>query len=309
MLPPARDAPRPGAFASDSQEVHSVEQTQSPSQVDQVKLGSDIAHKLMHLSDDERRAYYGDAYDQIFAAALATRGDDVMDQRFGADAYMVGHLERLSQPGDTVLEVGCGCGYLALEMARIGRRVIAADVSSVALETARRHAAARRLDIDFRLLGGIGLDLPDESVDLAYSVEVVEHLHERDVPLHLAEVFRVLRPGGFYWLLTPNALQGRNMEERFGVHHHEHAEDEPADVHLKEWTYTELAPLLRRAGFESLASPWRVRHAQSLPPLPVAAKVAVEWLIERAGHRAVRSALLQLGGCLHTTFIARKPAR
>ncbi len=49
-----------------------------------------------------------------------------------------------------------------------------------------------------------GLPLDDQSVDLAYSVEVLEHLEDQF--LFFREVHRVLRPGGRFVLTTPNVL-------------------------------------------------------------------------------------------------------
>jgi ubiquinone/menaquinone biosynthesis C-methylase UbiE len=270
-------------------------------------MESEIANRLMALGDAERQTYYGEAYDQIFATALAGRGDDAFDQRFGADAYMVGHLQRLSAPAQRVLEVGCGCGYLALELARLGRIVTGIDVSSVAIDQARKHAT--RLPqgsmVDFEVGNATDLAFPDHAFSMVYSVEVLEHLHERDVVPHLREVARVLQPGGVYWLMTPNRLQGLSVGDRFGMHgHHHEGEDETADVHLKEWTYSELAPLLRAAGFQALRSPWRVRSLQFLPQLPVALKAFGERVAPRLP-AALQALELQLFGCMHCTVTAK----
>jgi 2-polyprenyl-3-methyl-5-hydroxy-6-metoxy-1,4-benzoquinol methylase len=275
--------------------------------LDQIKMESEIANRLMELDDRERQAYYGEAYNQIFASALASRGDDAIDQRFGADAYMIGHIERQSAPGDRVLEVGCGCGYLSLEIARRGRNVNGVDVSSVAIAAAQQHASRlpRGSQVQFEVMNATELSFPDRSFAMAFSVEVLEHLHERDVLPHLREVARVLKPGGSYWLMTPNRLQGLSVGDRYGVHHHHHDEDETADVHLKEWTYTELMPLLREAGFRRLMSPWRVRTLQFLPAWPAAVKKFGEGLATRLPAK-LQPLGLQAFGCMHCTITATK---
>jgi len=279
--------------------------------VEQALMESELARQLLAATDDQRQLLYGEAYDQIYQASLAGRGEQPLEQTFGAQPYMIDHLLKLVRPGQRVLEVGCGCGYLSLEMARRGLRVTGVDVSAVAVETARRHAAA--LDVppgfrpEFEVVTGTSLPFEDNQFALVFSVEVVEHLHERDVPAHLREVFRVLRPGGHYWLLTPNRHQGVDFADRFGLDHHDHADGE--DVHLKEWTYAELSPVMQRVGFRQLRSPWRVRRGKHLPTLPAAVKVATEHCANRTSSRWAKMSLLHLGGSLHLTLIGTKPRR
>ena len=279
-----------------------------PAAADQVARESELAQQLLNATDEERPRLYGPAYDQIYGMSLPSREDTALSQTFGAEPYMLPHLLRLSRPGDAVLEVGCGCGFLSLELARRGRDVTGVDVSRVAIETARRHAeklAVRRPTFQVENAGH--LPFPDNHFSLVFSVEVVEHLHERDVPAHLAEVFRVLRPGGAYWLLTPNRLQGLTVQDRFGVDHDHGEGDETYDVHLKEWTYGELTPLMRSAGFERLRSPWRVRSAGWAPPLPAVLKVTTEHLARAAPGRRLRMLTLQAGGSVHLTLLGYKP--
>ena len=101
-----------------------------------------------------------------------------------------------------MLDIGAGEGYLA-------RRVH---------DLIKRNGYAAKLEAcdlfpdNFRvpevpchainLHGGLPLD--DQSVDLAYSVEVLEHLEDQF--LFFREVHRVLRPGGRFVLTTPNVL-------------------------------------------------------------------------------------------------------
>jgi SAM-dependent methyltransferase len=152
-----------------------------------------------------------------------------------------------------------------------------------------------------RFAGTLGTTIPaaSESADFVYSVEVLEHLHPDDVAAHLREVHRVLRPGGRYWLLTPNRLDTVGSADRFGVN-----VEVDADVHLKEWTYSELVPELERAGFQELRSPWRNRRLQWLPLMPASWFVAAERLPRRAvGGRLARSLL----GIIACSIVSRKP--
>jgi 2-polyprenyl-3-methyl-5-hydroxy-6-metoxy-1,4-benzoquinol methylase len=276
-----------------SQLTEADSSTVSPEQ--QVEAEGLLAQRLAHAAPDERRTLYGVVYDQIYDMHLS-RDPHTLD--FGAGPELVGFLERLTHAGDELLEVGCGGGLLAIEIARRGRRVLGIDVSSRILEQARLRAGpANRLT--FATSEGTDIPACDGAFDFVYSVEVLEHLHQEDVSSHLREVHRVLRPGGHYWLLTPNRWDSVTSAKRFGV-----SADASADIHLKEWTYSELDRELRQAEFTSLRSPWRNARMMWLPLMPVETFVAAERLPPAIlRHRSVRS----LMGIVACSILARKP--
>ena len=102
----------------------------------------------------------------------------------------------------TALDVGCGGGLLAEDVARAGFTVTGVDPSAPSLEHAREHAAAEGLGITY--LEGAGEDLPveDASFDLVYCCDVLEHVDS--VPAVLAEIRRALKPGGLFVYDTIN---------------------------------------------------------------------------------------------------------
>jgi 2-polyprenyl-6-hydroxyphenyl methylase/3-demethylubiquinone-9 3-methyltransferase len=104
--------------------------------------------------------------------------------------------------GKTVADIGCGGGLLAEELARLGASVIGADPSAPSLETARAHARAAGLTIDYRLGSGEQLPIPDASADIACCADVLEHVS--DVPAVLRETARILKPGGLFLYDTIN---------------------------------------------------------------------------------------------------------
>jgi hypothetical protein len=95
-----------------------------------------------------------------------------------------------------VLDLGCGGGFLAEELARRGARVVGLDPSQGAISAAARHA--RRADLDIRYVVGAGESIPlsDASCDVAACVDVLEHV--ADLMLVIAEVRRVLRRDGLF---------------------------------------------------------------------------------------------------------------
>jgi 2-polyprenyl-6-hydroxyphenyl methylase/3-demethylubiquinone-9 3-methyltransferase len=105
-------------------------------------------------------------------------------------------------PGRTVLDLGCGGGFMAEAMAEKGARVTGVDPAKAALEAARRHAAAAGLAIDYVEGVGEALPLPDAAFDIVVSCDSLEHVS--DLGQVLDEVARVLKPGGLFLFDTIN---------------------------------------------------------------------------------------------------------
>lgn len=102
------------------------------------------------------------------------------------------------QPGETVLDIGCGAGFDTLIAARqVGEagRVIAIDMTPAMLEKAAANAAEVGLsNIEFHESLAESLPLPDESVDVVISNGVINLCPDKLAVMQ--EVHRVLRPGG-----------------------------------------------------------------------------------------------------------------
>lgn len=115
-------------------------------------------------------------------------------------------IDRLNLPaGTTALDAGCGPGYLLAALARRGFTVSGLDMAPEMLRMTSQRLADLQLAADQLQEGSIeALPFPSESFDLVCTAGVVEYL--RTDERVLAELHRVLKPGG--WLLYPvtNAL-------------------------------------------------------------------------------------------------------
>ena len=102
------------------------------------------------------------------------------------------------QPGEKVLDIGCGTGAQTLPAAeRAGPGNVAGiDASPEMLEVARRKAAKRKLDIDFRLTPAEDLPFGDGEFDVVLSSFMLHHLPEDVIRAAFQEVHRVLKPDG-----------------------------------------------------------------------------------------------------------------
>jgi 2-polyprenyl-3-methyl-5-hydroxy-6-metoxy-1,4-benzoquinol methylase len=97
--------------------------------------------------------------------------------------------------GRDVLDAGCGDGAFALDAARAGARVSGIDASAPAIDAARDRAGSEGLSADLRCADLRSLHFPDASFDVVLAVTVLCFLPDAEAAV--AEMARVLRPGGF----------------------------------------------------------------------------------------------------------------
>jgi ubiquinone/menaquinone biosynthesis C-methylase UbiE len=105
----------------------------------------------------------------------------------------------LIQPGDSVLDVGCGTGEVTLQAKmRAGKagQVFGIDPALEMITVARKKAARKGLEIDFRVGVIESLPFSDASIDVVTSSLMMHHLPENLKISGLAEIYRVLKPGG-----------------------------------------------------------------------------------------------------------------
>ena len=120
--------------------------------------------------------------------------DEIEKRRYGTHYHLPELFASMNGEGKELLEVGCGIGVDSIQLAKRGFEVTAVDLTENALAVARQFAAHRGASIDFRLGNAEGLDFPDQSFDAVYSFGVLHHTP--DIERSVAEVHRVLRPGG-----------------------------------------------------------------------------------------------------------------
>jgi arsenite methyltransferase len=155
-----------------------------------------------------------------------------------------------AQPGDRVLDVGCGPGFYSRELLdQVGQEgsVTGVDQSPQMLAVARRRSEGFG-NARFEEGDATSLPVPSDSFDRALSVQVLEYV--ADTPTALAEIHRALRPGGrvVIWDVDWAAVSW----------HSENAAR--MDRVLKAWDEhlahaslpRSLAPSLRAAGFEDV---------------------------------------------------------
>jgi 2-polyprenyl-6-hydroxyphenyl methylase/3-demethylubiquinone-9 3-methyltransferase len=123
----------------------------------------------------------------------------------GVNAARFGYMTRVLAgrvPGAPVLDVGSGGGLLAEEFARLGYAVTGVDPSEQSVAVARDHAALEGLEIEYHVGVGESLPFADASFPIVYCCDVLEHV--ADLDRTIAEIARVLQPGGIFMYDTIN---------------------------------------------------------------------------------------------------------
>ena len=166
-----------------------------------------------------------------------THGDArqlVPGRSWAAWARALGHL----LPTLDVADIGCGDGYLTLEMARWARTVTGIDRSDQVLERAKALADRRRVtNVEWKKGDLSRLPLRDASVDVVLLSQALHHAPDPEAAV--AEAVRILRPGGRLLLLDLREHDQRWVRARFG------------DQRLG-FTDVELGRLLRGAGLREV---------------------------------------------------------
>lgn len=116
--------------------------------------------------------------------------------------------ERFAAGARTALDIGCGVGRHALALAEMGYRVTGIDGSDSGIAFATAEAEKRGLAIDLRNASMLELPVADASCDYALAWNVIYHGDRGVVEGCVAELARVLRPGGLY--------QGTMLSKRNG---------------------------------------------------------------------------------------------
>ncbi|HEY7480356.1 MAG TPA: methyltransferase domain-containing protein [Gemmatimonadales bacterium] len=239
------------------------------------EIERELADRLRSATREERRSLYGVVYDELYQRVphhpqLRRKSSAELTRRSLGPQLRI--LRRYLRPDTTVLEIGPGDCSLSMALAERVRQVYGLDVSEKITQRAS-------LPSNFKLIlsDGTSVPLPPDSVDVAYSNQLMEHLHPDDALEQLEGIYRALRPGGVYICITPNRLDGPHDVSQY-------FDSVATGFHLKEYTVGELSRLFRQVGFRKVhaliggrgvclpapVGPVSVAEAmlQALPPRP-----------------------------------------
>jgi SAM-dependent methyltransferase len=199
-----------------------------------------LADRLRRAPDAEaRRRIFATMYEDLFREVpdhprLLAR-DDAIAERERDVGWDLAQLRPYLEPGCTFLEIGAGDCALSARVAEGAGKVYAVDISD-------QRAGKLPANVRVVISDGTSIPVPAGSVDLAFSDQLMEHLHPDDARTQLANIHRALRPGGVYFCITPNRLYGPSDISAY-------FDNEAHGFHLREYSLREIVSILREAGF------------------------------------------------------------
>jgi SAM-dependent methyltransferase len=269
-------------------------ETRSPAELlHHYQVEKELAARLRHSTREERRALYTSVYDELVRRVDARLSD--RDAANHADTQLR-LLERYLNHDVVFLDVGAGDCSLALVVAERVHFVHALEVSpAVVAEVPRRD------NLQLHMSDGVSVPVAPCSVTLAHSNQVLEHIHPDDALDHMRNVYKALAFDGRFACVTPNRLTGPADISR-------HFDSEATGFHLREYAITEVAELMREAGF--IPEVWTTRKGVSVR-LPLLLIHAVESILERMPRSLVWSLgrRLPLRVLLGSYVVGVKPGR
>ena len=238
-----------------------------------------IAARLMSADREERKKIYAGMYDELFAkvpdhSRLTRRQNEAETKRANRGKFAL--IRRYVNQSTVFAEFAPGDCRFVMEVAPRVKQAIGIDISD-------QRNPNDLVPSNFNLIIYDGYDLGkihDESIDILFSDQLVEHFHPEDTPLHFQIADRILKKGGRYIFRTPHIFAGPHDVSKY-------FSDIPQGFHLKEWTYTELRPVLKQAGFTIISPQMLLKHR--LIPVPFFYFAAWERILGRLPHAKIRN--------------------
>lgn len=114
--------------------------------------------------------------------------------------WVLERIKKLKPEAQTLLDVGCGAGFLANKMATLGFHVAGVDLSAESLRVAQKFDQTK--SVNYQHANAYELPFADESFDIVVTMDFLEHVYHPEKIV--AECARVLKPGGLFFYHTFN---------------------------------------------------------------------------------------------------------
>lgn len=235
----------------------------------------ELADRLRAAAPDQRARVYGEVYDELFRSIpdhpqlsidAAERKREVLRK--------LKFVSRFLNKDSCLMEIGAGDCAFSINASPLIRRGIVVDVSQVIVS-----AAAEVVNLEIVISDGVSLPVKPKSVDVAYSDQLMEHLHPDDAQAQLVNVAKAVRPGGVYVCITPNRISGPHDVSR-GF------DNIATGLHLREYDGREIRKMFLDVGFRKVMfyAGGRGHYIR----MPVSAVLLIEAVFEHLP-RAVRN--------------------
>ncbi len=213
-------------------------------------------HGITEIDEMTEKIYFynGKNYSKSEIQRLLDRSEEESTKY--PDPRIINTLKMLE--GKDVLDVGCAAGSITKNIAQKGFKVHGIDVLETSIEIAKEFNSVPNASYEVRDL--LKEPFPENSFDCITFLETIEHVESPS--LYLRAFHRILRPGGYVILSTPNATSFKNLLYALSYRRREKqnkvAEEialEPRNIgtqleHIYNWDFPTLIRLLDRCGFD-----------------------------------------------------------
>ena len=201
-----------------------------------------IATRLKKATREERRIIHQTMYDELFKQVpdhprLKHREDWMITALANRNKLKL--IEKFINKSTVFVEFAPGDCRFAMDICNRVNFIYGVDISD-------QSGQFDNVPNNFELIiyDGYNLGMQESSVDVVFSDQLIEHLHPDDTEFHFQLVRKILRPQGAYIFRTPHRFSGPHDVSRY-------FSDEAEGFHLKEWTYSEIAKILKHLKYSS----------------------------------------------------------
>jgi SAM-dependent methyltransferase len=213
----------------------------TPAQIrEHYEIEVELANRLRAASKQERLYLYANLYNELYRRVplhpQLTRKISLVETARAVASQMT-FLNRFLTKNSIFMEIGPGDCALSYEVSQQVKQVYAVDVSAEITK-----APATPTNFQLIISDGCSIPVQDECIDIAYSNQLMEHLHPDDAAEQLHNIYNALIPVGYYVCITPNRFTGpHDVSANF--------DRVATGFHLKEYTISELHKLFKMVGF------------------------------------------------------------
>lgn len=216
----------------------------------------EIATLLLKSNKKLRRKLYSIEYDRFFKMFPNHSSVNSKDKENAINQEIL-IVKKIMTDNNNLLEIGAGDSLFARKACQLFKNVIAIDVSS----------ENNNLDfpINYKQIICNGIELPVEykSIDFIFSNQVAEHLHPEDLEDQTKMIYKCLKYGGIYEIVTPHRYRGPHDVSKYFSSRAE-------GLHLKEYTIYEIYKILKKIGFKKINLIFKIRGLIILVPVALA---------------------------------------
>jgi len=179
-----------------------------------------------------------------YISANPAWGEAYFSRQVGDD--LIAQVRRRVPLRGSVLDFGCGQGFLLEKMVAAGIACQGVDFSAKSVELTNGRLKGNPLFKGALVLESLPAPLPDRSFDAIFFIETIEHVIGEDLPALIRELHRLLRPGGHLVVTTRNdeSLEASKILcPECGCTFHQMQ-------HVSSWSAASLASTLAGYGFQ-----------------------------------------------------------